>query len=101
MAFNIMAESSRKLNYTKIHEKVFKDELPFDFVPMPELGKNGGDALGICVPLKNASGSIWEQLSPILLKLKFQFGCDVYDMYGGQKLGLFNVSTFKKNLLLK
>jgi len=101
MAFNIMAERSGKLNYAKIHEKVFTDELPFDFVPMPGLGINGGDALGICIPLKNANESTWQQLKPILLKLKSQFSCDVYDMYGGQKLGLFNIDTFRRNLVPK
>jgi hypothetical protein len=99
MAFNIMAESSGKLNYNKIHEKVVMGELPFDVVPMPGLGVNGGDALGICVPFKNANESTWQQLKPVLLILKSQFSCDVYDMYGGQKLGSFNINTFKTNLL--
>ena len=68
---------------------------------MPELGISGGDAIGICVPLNNANEETWELLRPVLKTLNSTFSCDVYDLYGGQKLGLFNIDTFKKNLLLK
>lgn len=101
MSFNIIAETSKKLDYHKVHAAVYREGLPFDFVPMPGLGLAGGDALGICVPLKNADERTWEQLKPILKKLRSKFNCDVYDMYGGQKLGFFNIDTFKTNLLLK
>ena len=101
MSFNVIAETSRKLDYSKIHAEIFIDDLPFDFIPMPNLGVHGGDALGICVPLKNSNASTWEQLKPVLKVLRAKFNCDVYDLYGGQKLGLFNSKTIKKNLLLK
>jgi hypothetical protein len=101
MSFNIVAESSSCLDYYKIHRAVYKVNLPFDFVPMPTLGPNGGDALGICVPLKNANEATWEELSPVLKILRSKFRCEVYDLYGGQKLGYFNIRSFKKNLLLK
>ena len=100
MAFNIMAETSKKLDYAKIHQEIYSEELHFDFVPMPCLGPSGGDALGICVPLKDVNEILWEQLKPILKKLRSKFGCEVYDLYGGQKLGFFNIDTFKKNLFL-
>ena len=60
---------------------------------------NGGDAIGICIPLKNANEETWTQLKPVLKKLKSDFNCDVYDLYGGQKLGLLNLDSFKNNLL--
>jgi hypothetical protein len=96
MAFNIIAETDKKLDYNKIYNKVYSDHLNFDFVPMPGLGLNGGDALGICIPLSNRSELTWIQLKPILKILKSKFGCDVYDLYGGQKLGLFNIDSFNK-----
>lgn len=101
MSFNIMAESSRPLDYTKIHKEVYRDDLCFDLVPMPTLGINGGDALGICIPGKAADVFTWEQLKPVLKLLRTKFNCDVYDMYGGQKLNLFNINSFRDNLLPK
>lgn len=101
MSFNIIAETKKKLDYAKVHRKIYSGNLNFDFVPMPGLGINGGDAIGICVPLKNANDVTWDQLKPVLKALRSSFGCDVYDMYGGQKLGLFNMESFKQNLLVK
>ncbi|HEY5772290.1 MAG TPA: hypothetical protein VIS75_06655 [Chitinophagaceae bacterium] len=101
MAFNIIAETNKKLDYEKIHREVYSDNLNFEFVPMPGLGLNDGDAIGICVPLNNANDMTWTQLRPILKTFKSKFGCDIYDLYGGQKLGLFNIDRFKQNLLLK
>jgi len=101
MAFNIIAETKHQLDYPKIHQEVYSDNLLFELIPMPKLGVNGGDALGICIPLKNANETTWAQLKPLLKKLKSKFGCQVYDLYGGQKLTLFNIATFRSNLLLK
>jgi hypothetical protein len=39
MSFNIIAETSPSLDYYKIHQAVCKEELPFDFLPMPNLGE--------------------------------------------------------------
>jgi hypothetical protein len=99
MAFNIIAETEKKLDFDSIHEQVYLVDFNFDFVPMPRLGLNGGDAIGICIPLNNANEETWAQLKPVLNKLKSDFNCDVYDLYGGQKLDFFNIDTFKKKLL--
>ena len=99
MAFNIIAETNKKLDYKELHDEIYSDALKFDFVPMPGLGIAGGDAIGICVPMREATELAWTQLGPVLKKLRHRFGCDVYDMYGGQKLGLLNISSFKRNLL--
>lgn len=99
MAFNIIAETSKGLEYEKIHRELYRNDLSFDLFPMPGAGLNGGDALGICVPLKNANEQTWNQLKTIIKKLRSEFNCDVYDLYGGQKLGLFNSDMFRKNLL--
>jgi len=101
MAFNIMAETNKRLDFSDVHKAIYQVDLPFDFVPMPHLGISGGDAIGICVPLSNANEKTWELLRPVLKILKSKFGCHVYDLYGGQKLGLFNIDEFGKNLLAK
>jgi hypothetical protein len=101
MSFNIIAEKPSRLDYYEVHRAVYKDDLFFDFVPMPTLGPNGGDALGICVPLKNANKNTWKQLSPVLEILRTKFGCEVYELYDGQILNDFNSTSFEKNLLLK
>ncbi|WP_343304134.1 hypothetical protein AAHN97_21415 [Chitinophaga niabensis] len=99
MSFNIIAETTRSLNYTEVHAAIHSPDLNFDLVPMPGLGINKGDAMGICIPMNNANESTWEQLKPVLKILRIKFGCEVYDLYGGQKLGLFNMKTFKQNLI--
>jgi hypothetical protein len=99
MAFNIIAETSNSLDFTLLHKEIYKDNLPFDFIPMKGLGVNAGDAIGICGPLNNADINTWTKLEPILLKLKNQFNCDIYDLYGGQKVDSSNISSIKKNLL--
>ncbi|MGC4035831.1 MAG: hypothetical protein QM764_07710 [Chitinophagaceae bacterium] len=101
MAFNIIAETTKKLDFNKLHRELYSETLNFDFVPMPGLGINGGDAIGICVPLNKANELTWVQLKPVLKELKSKFSCAVYDLYGGQKLGLFNINTFRTNLLRK
>lgn len=100
MSFNIIAETDKKLNFNKIHKEVYSENLEFDFVPMPGLGIDGGDAIGICIPLSNVSESVWQRLKPILKKLKYKFGCYIYDLYRGQKFGFFNIDTFRENLFL-
>lgn len=99
MAFNIIAETNKPLNYELIHEEFFQDALPFELIPMPGLGKQNGDALGICIPLNNAIASTWPLLKVTIEKLSSEFGCDIYDLYGGQKLNETNILTFKQNLL--
>jgi hypothetical protein len=101
MAFNIIAESNAKLDYSKIYDAIYAEDLPFNIFPLPKLGINNGDAIGISVPLKYANEDTWGRLRPVLKKLRSKFGCEVYDLYGGQKLGFFNIKSFKKNLFLK
>ena len=99
MAFNILAETDKKIDFDKLHREVYSENFNFEFVPMPKFGLNGGDAIGICVPLKNVNEETWRQLKTVLKKLKSDFNCDVYDLYGGQKLGFFNINSFRRNLL--
>ena len=99
MVFNIMAESKKSIDYDKLYIRVFKEHLMIEFIPMPNLGLDGGDAIGICVPQKNINENTWKELKTILKILKSEFSLDVYDLYGGQKLGLFNINDFKRNFL--
>lgn len=101
MAFNIIAETDKKLDYAKLHQVIYSEGLGIDYIPMEGLGINGGDAIGISVPLKVVNEQTWKYLKSILKYLKHRFRCNVYDLYGGQKLGLFNIDSFKHNLLLK
>lgn len=101
MAFNIIAETTKKLDYNKLHKEIYEDNLSFEFVPMPGFGINNGDAIGISVPLNNVSDLTWEQLKPVLYTLKSKFDCDVYDLYGGENLEFSNINSFKQNFFLK
>ena len=99
MAFNIIAESNKSLNYEQIHKELFQDSLPFELIPMPGLGKQNGDALGICIPINNANFNTWTSLKIVLEKLHSEFSCDIYELYGGQKLDENNILTFRQNLI--
>jgi hypothetical protein len=101
MAFNIIAETSHQLPFELIHSEIYSDDKLFDFIPMPGLGVNGGDAIGLLIPSKSINELSWAQLKPILKILRTNYKCDVYDLYGGQKLTLFNIAMFKKNFFLK
>lgn len=101
MSFNIIAETSKKLDFEKLHQEIYTEILNFDLVPMPGLGINGGDALGICIPLNKANKNTWIQLKPVLKILRSKFDCDVYDLYGGQKVNFWNTHIIKNNLLMK
>jgi hypothetical protein len=100
MAFNIIAETSNKLDYQAIYKVVFIEGLPFELIPMPRLGASGGDAVGISIPIANANKMTWTKLKPVLTQLNGRFECDIYELCGGQKFELSNVDTFKKSLLL-
>ncbi len=54
MAFNIIGETDKKIDFVKLHNKIYSEGLSLEFVPMPKLGINGGDAIGICIPSKNS-----------------------------------------------
>ncbi|MBP8033681.1 MAG: hypothetical protein KAZ71_03725 [Bacteroidia bacterium] len=66
---------------------------------MPRLGKLGGDALGICITQNNSNANTWPYLKTTVEKLNTEFECDIYDLYGGQKLNDTNILTFKQNLI--
>ena len=100
MAYNIIAETSAKLDFNEVHKQcVHSGNYQIELFPMPNLGFNGGDAVGICIAFKNANESTWNKLKPILETLRSNFSCDVYDLYGGQKLVSSNFDSFKTNLL--
>jgi hypothetical protein len=101
MAFNIIAETLKSLDFDLLHKELYQDNFPFDFIPMEGLGLNNGDALGIAIPLKNANINTWRLLKPVLERLQKDFECDVYDLYGGQKLDSTNISLFRNNFIGK
>ena len=96
MALNFVAETSNSLDFTSIHKEIYSENLPFDFIPMRGLGKDNGDAIGICVPIKNANQNTWNKLEPILVKLKNQFACNVYDLYSGQQIDSSTISSIRQ-----
>jgi len=100
MAFNVIAETWAKLDFNEVHKQcVHPGDLRIELFPMPNLGINGGDAVGICIAFKNANEATWNKLKPILETLRSNFSCDVYDLYGGQKLVSSNFDSFKTNML--
>jgi hypothetical protein len=99
MAFNIIAESTGKLDFDKIHSMINPNELLIECFPMIGLGMNGGDAFGICIPSHKANEQTWKELKSMVKVFKYKYHCKVYDLYGGKKLTIFNLYKLKKNML--
>lgn len=97
MAYNIFAETDKQINWRELHQKIMPQKL-VEYVPMPGMGVNGGDALGISIPSKNSGNKAWEELQSIINILETQFQLTLYDMYYGTRVDSVVLDKMKKNL---
>lgn len=83
MSYNLMCETKDKINWESFNKYIpwFEN---MEFIPMPSKGINGGDAIGISVPLKNVGKNTMKALEMIYLIVTGELGCTVYDLYTGQ-----------------
>lgn len=97
MSYNIFAETSKKLNWEELNQRVVL-QMFLEYIPMPGMGINGGDALGICIPSKNIKKGTWEEFKRAVEILNTEFQFDLYDMYYGAKIDTKIMDKIKENL---
>jgi len=99
MAYNIFVETDKQVDWEELHQKVMPKIL-VEYIPMPQNGKNGGDALGISIPSKNVGVKAWEELKNTIDILKTDYGFDLYDMFYGAKIDSELLGKVKQNLTI-
>lgn len=52
MAYNFWVESAAKIDWEQLNKSVQPFQL-LEYVPMPGMGLNGGDAIGLSIPMRN------------------------------------------------
>ena len=100
MSFNIMCESSKKIDWHTFNK--FKSHNLFnkvEVIPMPELGRNKGDALGVCVPLDNIGMAAWRQLKRMLEYLLDQEEIEIYNLYSGERVTKKNIESLQQEVI--
>lgn len=97
MAYNIFAETNKKINWEELNQRVVV-KMFIEYFPMPGMGINGGDALGISIPSKNLRNGTWEELKRVIEILEIEFQFDLYDMYYGLKIDSKLMDKIKENL---
>lgn len=99
MAYNIYAETSKKIDWVAINQKLMTYKL-IEYVPMPGLGIEGGDALGISIPSKNLGNTAWEELKNVIGLLHSEYKFNLYDMYYGESIDSQLLSKIKENIAI-
>lgn len=97
MAYNIFAETNKKIDWSELNKRIVFNRL-LEYIPMPGMGVNGGDALGISIPSKNLRNGTWEELKMTIGILNNEFQFDLYDMYYGEKIDSKFMAKLRKNL---
>ena len=99
MAYNIFAETNRKIKWEELNKRLVMNRL-LEYVPMPGMGIDGGDALGISIPSKNIRNETWAELKMAIEILGNEFQLDLYDMYYGEKIDSKFMVKLKENLFV-
>lgn len=98
MSYNILAETDKTINWEQLNQRVVR-KMFVEYIPMPGMGVNGGDALGISIPAKNLSYGAWEELKRSVQILKTEFQLNLYDMYYGAEIDSKLMVKIKNNLI--
>lgn len=98
MGYNLIAETDKPIKWDEIHSRIMPQKL-IECIPMPYMGYNGGDALGISIPSKNASIKAYNELEILIKILITEYKFSIYDLYSGEKVDNTNLSIIKANLV--
>lgn len=98
MAYHLMCESSKKIDWKEMN--TYTSRLTaVEVLPMPGLGVDGGDAIGVCVPLKNVGKKAWREMKALLRTLlKIPQLC-IYEMYSGKQITKRNMHELKSQIV--
>ena len=98
MAYNLMCESSEKICWEEINTLASR-LMQVEILPMPTLGTNGGDAFGICIPLKKTGEKAWREMELLLTTLLQDLSFCVYEMYSSKRITLNNLHELKSQIV--
>ncbi len=98
MAYNIYAETNKKIDWMEINQKLMAHKL-IEYVPMPEMGIEYGDAIGISIPSKNLGIKAWNELEGVISLLETEYKFNLYDMYYGEKITFQLLNKIKGNIV--
>ena len=82
MAYNLFGESSSKINWKELNESVQPFRL-IEYVPMPGMGLDGGDAIGLSIPAKNTGVAAYQEFLQVTELLRNTFHFTLYVLYYG------------------
>lgn len=100
MSYNIFAETNKRIDWEELNKRVVL-QMFIEYIPMPGMGNNGGDALGISIPSRNLRNGTWEELKRAMEILKTEFQFELYDMYLGTKIDSKVMDKIKQNLIIQ
>lgn len=98
MAYNLMCESSEKIHWEELNTHASR-LMQVEILPMPTLGINGGDAFGICIPLKKAGEKAWREMELLLTTLLQNPKFCIYEMYSNKRITLNNLHELKSQIV--
>lgn len=94
MAYTLMAESPKAVDWTALHKAVLPIRKRVELFPVP--ASNG---LGISVPQRLRNDLAWEEFTQILDVLK-KFEMDVYDLASGTKVTADTLDSVKQTFIV-
>ncbi len=95
MSYNLFCETNKIIQWEHLNSRV-QSFTTAEYVPMPGMGIDGGDALGISIPLKNTGVKAWKEINEIIKILQTEFNFVIYDMYYGELVELNNMEKIKE-----
>ena len=98
MAYALMAESSRPVDWQALNQAVAPIRKRVELFPIPGAGGKP-DGLGMSVPQKNANDLGWEEFTQLADVLEKKFGMAVYDLKSGARYGPDTAAAIMKTFL--
>lgn len=97
MAYNFIGESSAKICWEDLNKRVQPFRL-MEYVPMPSMGVDGGDAIGLSVAAQNIGPAVYQELLQVMKLLQQDFHCVLYNMYYGTIVDSHSLEQIKKDI---
>ncbi len=96
MAYTLMAESSKTVDWPALHGAVAPIRKRVEVFPIP--ASNG---VGLSVPQRLRNELAWEEITQLLEVFQKKFGMDVYDLASGNKLGADTLDAVKQAFIVE
>jgi hypothetical protein len=96
MAYTLLAESSRPVDWAALHGAVLPVRKRVEIFPVPP--SNG---LGMSIPQRLRNDLAWEEMTQLLDILQKTFGMEVYDLQTGSKVDPGSLEGLKQNFIVE